>query len=421
LARKPKFVRIGPGLSLGYRRNHVAGTWVLRVADGKGGAVTRAMGTADDFTDADGATVLNYWQAQEKAPISGAQFERTERAAAADCRTRRRSLSGETGGEELTNSARHPGRLNLHFLNKFGDALVTSLTKSKLEAWLNSMALKSPDREAVRRSKDMANRVLSMVKALLNHTLRDPANGITDDHAWRLVKPYHGVAMPRATHFSEAQARTLIEATPDKEFANLLTAGFLTGARYGELIACSGRDFDEEVRTLSVDGKTSPAQSFCNQKRSASFNLFVANEAETNHCFGGVMEPLERVASATPDGDGAATGRSRSRRDVLRPTTLLHFSRYRGGGPSEHYCGELRNECENHRDDLCEGPGQQAPGLHRTWRSVFDGTQGPKLNSKDCLGKNGGARAASRPPLAPSTEILLSEPRHPMERAQTAV
>ena len=80
------------------------------------------------------------------------------------------------------------------------------------------MALKSPDREAVRRSKDSANRVLSMVKALLNHALRDPANGITDDHAWRLVKPYHGVAAPRATHFSEAQARALIEATPDYHY-----------------------------------------------------------------------------------------------------------------------------------------------------------------------------------------------------------
>jgi hypothetical protein len=33
---------------------------------------------------------------------------------------------------------------------------------------------KGPDREAVRRSEDTANRVLSIVKALLNHALRDP-------------------------------------------------------------------------------------------------------------------------------------------------------------------------------------------------------------------------------------------------------
>jgi integrase len=294
------FIRIGPGLSLGYRRNQVAGTWVLRVADGKGGAVTRAIGTADDFTEADGASVLNFWQAQEKAQSVA------------------RNSSGQGVPKPLTVGraaevylekleAKNPrtardtrGRLNLHFLNKFGDALVTSLTKSKLEGWLNSMALKSSDREAVRRSKDTANRVLSMVKALLNHALRDPANGITDDHAWRLIKPYHGVATPRATHFSEAQARALIEATPDKDFAELLTAGFLTGARYGELIACSARDFDENARTLSVDGKTGPRTIILQPEAVRFFQIVCGGRASD--------EPLLRRA------DGARWNRSHQQR-----------------------------------------------------------------------------------------------------------
>jgi hypothetical protein len=67
VARKPVFIRIGPGLSLGCRRNQIAGTWVLRIADGKGGATTRAIGAADDFDEANGATLLDYWQAQGKA------------------------------------------------------------------------------------------------------------------------------------------------------------------------------------------------------------------------------------------------------------------------------------------------------------------------------------------------------------------
>jgi hypothetical protein len=70
IARKPVFVRIAPGISLGYRRNQVAGTWVLKVADGKGGAHTQAIGTADDHDDANGTTVLTFWQAQEKAKVS---------------------------------------------------------------------------------------------------------------------------------------------------------------------------------------------------------------------------------------------------------------------------------------------------------------------------------------------------------------
>ena len=38
-----------------------------RVADGKGGNSTAAIGTADDFQDADGSRVLDFWQAQDRA------------------------------------------------------------------------------------------------------------------------------------------------------------------------------------------------------------------------------------------------------------------------------------------------------------------------------------------------------------------
>jgi hypothetical protein len=53
IAKKPIFVKIGPGASLGYRRNQTVGTWVLRVADGKRGNWTKSIGAADDFADAD--------------------------------------------------------------------------------------------------------------------------------------------------------------------------------------------------------------------------------------------------------------------------------------------------------------------------------------------------------------------------------
>jgi integrase len=65
--KKPYFVRIAPGVGLGYRRNRTAGTWVTRAADGLGGNWTQAFATADDFEDANGTDVLNFWQAQERA------------------------------------------------------------------------------------------------------------------------------------------------------------------------------------------------------------------------------------------------------------------------------------------------------------------------------------------------------------------
>jgi integrase len=258
VARKPVFIRIAPGLSLGYRRNQVAGTWVLRTADGKGGARTKAIGFADDYEDANGATVLDYWQAQDRGRLTGQRSDVPVTTAPPTVRRAAEIYLGVLEAKNARTARDTRGRLKLHFLGKFGDELVANLSKTRLEEWLNSLVAKSHDREMVRRSKDSANRVLSMVKALLNHTLRDPLNRISDDHAWRLVKPFQGVASSRAVHFSVEEARALITAARDQDFAELLTAGFLTGARYGELIACSVRDFDATSMVLRVDGKTGP-------------------------------------------------------------------------------------------------------------------------------------------------------------------
>lgn len=67
IAKKPKFTVIAPGISLGYRRNQGAGTWVVKAADGHGGTWTKGFAIADDHEDADGEHVLTFWQAQDKA------------------------------------------------------------------------------------------------------------------------------------------------------------------------------------------------------------------------------------------------------------------------------------------------------------------------------------------------------------------
>jgi integrase len=65
--RKPYFLPVAPGISLGFRRNLGAGSWLVRCADGKGGSWSKVFATADDFEDADGNTVLTFWQAQPRA------------------------------------------------------------------------------------------------------------------------------------------------------------------------------------------------------------------------------------------------------------------------------------------------------------------------------------------------------------------
>ena len=55
------------GISLMYRRNKTNGTWVLKASDGHGAYWTKGFALADDFEDADGKTVLTFYQAQDQA------------------------------------------------------------------------------------------------------------------------------------------------------------------------------------------------------------------------------------------------------------------------------------------------------------------------------------------------------------------
>jgi integrase len=257
IARKPFFVRIGPGLSLGYRRNQTAGTWVLRVADGKGGARTAAIGYADDHDEADGQRFLTYWQAQERAKVAAAKHGGYRGAEPLTVRAAAEIYLQWLSAKNPRTAADTRGRLNKHFLPRFGNRLITSLTKTMLDGWLASMVAKSDDPERIRRSKDSANRVLTMIKAVLNHAMRDPKNSLTDDSAWRLVKPFPGVSKPRDTRYTDEEVRRLVATAGDKALADLITGAFLTGARYGELAAAQVSHFDARAKTLRVNiGKT---------------------------------------------------------------------------------------------------------------------------------------------------------------------
>jgi hypothetical protein len=111
IAKKPVFAKIGSGVGLGYRRNKTAGTWVARVADGKGRNWTKAVGAADDFDDANGINIPDFWQAQDKARALG-------RAAAGDTGPTKPVAVGQaldsyeadlkTRGSDIGNGSPHP-------------------------------------------------------------------------------------------------------------------------------------------------------------------------------------------------------------------------------------------------------------------------------------------------------------------------
>jgi integrase len=102
---------------------------------------------------------------------------------------------------------------------------------------------------AVRRRRSTANRVLTILKAALNHAHRE-GKCATDD-AWRTVRAFREADAARPRYLSDDGARRPTNACP-RDFRALVTAALLTGCRYGELAAMTAEDFNPDSGTLQV-------------------------------------------------------------------------------------------------------------------------------------------------------------------------
>src|SRR5262249_47424203 len=151
---------------------------VARFRPPAGGAYRKTtLGKADDTGDADGVTVLEFAQAQEKARAWFAEQLEPVIAAA------NRAYTVESGIDSYLEflTAKNPRtagdrerRLDLHLMPTLGSRPVGELDQETIERWHRGMVTKDTDPEAVRRSKDTANRVLTMLKAALNYVYADP-------------------------------------------------------------------------------------------------------------------------------------------------------------------------------------------------------------------------------------------------------
>jgi integrase len=67
IRKKPYWLKLSPGIALGYRRNEGPGTWSVRGTDGHGRLWEKRLALADDLEPAAPPHVLNFWQAQQVA------------------------------------------------------------------------------------------------------------------------------------------------------------------------------------------------------------------------------------------------------------------------------------------------------------------------------------------------------------------
>src|SRR5262249_35340867 len=133
---QPYYRGLEPGLHLGYRKPRAgAGKWLARL-NIEGKYSYHPLGTADDFSDPDGAIILSYKQAQDAA--RKVQVGRGIGTVADAMEAYIRSLEAEGRGRASMTTLRCSA--DAHILPTLGHVEVAKLTHERLQRWFNALA-----------------------------------------------------------------------------------------------------------------------------------------------------------------------------------------------------------------------------------------------------------------------------------------
>jgi integrase len=233
-------------LHLGYRKGKTGGKWVLRRYLGNEKYAVETIALADDHSPANGATVLDFYQAQRKAREAAAPAAPAGPLTVNDALEAYFDRLAQEGSKSLTDAR---GRARNHIIPPLGDKRVADLTRDMLSKWLTGLPGTPEDGDVLRTRRATANRVLTILRAALNQAFRD--GKAASDFQWRTVKPFRGVDAPRLRYFTKDEVRRLINAAQGS-FRDLVKAAAFTGCRYGELGRLRVADFNPDSGTVFV-------------------------------------------------------------------------------------------------------------------------------------------------------------------------
>jgi len=153
-----------------------------------------------------------------------------------------------------------------HILPTLGKIAVGRLTRDKLKNWHRAVAAAAArirakagkvrhrdtggDADAGRRRRSSANRVLTVLKATLNHARAEGKVSCSND-AWADVKPFREADKAKVRYLLDDEITRLVNAcSPD--FRAMVCAALMTGCRYGELCVMKAGDFDSQAGTVTI-------------------------------------------------------------------------------------------------------------------------------------------------------------------------
>ncbi len=268
---EPYWRGLEKGFALGYRRRSSGGTWLARRRQADRSYLEGRVGTADDFQDADGLSILDYAQAQRAARA----WWRAEQRREEGHETRSGPFTvNDAMADYLTAYERRGGKAvyharriaEAHIKPELGCILVAKLTAKKITDWHHEVAEKPPlarskrgrkpnyrtsDKSAdgLRKRRATANRILTVFKAALNQAWK--AGHVASDDAWRRVPPFKGVAAARIRYLTTAECVRLVNGC-EEGFRDLVRGALLTGCRYSELARMQASDFNSDAGVVTI-------------------------------------------------------------------------------------------------------------------------------------------------------------------------
>lgn len=271
--KEPYWRLISEGIHLGYYRGDRGGMWHARVRtpDGKK-YIKESLGQSDDYAVANGKSVLTFSQAQDQARKFAA------RSIHDDNLEDNKPYTVKLAVEDYLDDFRANGKKSLystetqisaHILPAFGDKLVSAITFRQLNAWKNKLATTNKrarsstkfgenqqyvadlknDPEYQRKRRATANRIITILKAILNHAYN--TNRIQTNEAWKRLKPFQHVSEAQIRFLTEAEIIRLLNAC-EPNFRSLIRGALLTGARYGELTNLKISHFSTDNNSILI-------------------------------------------------------------------------------------------------------------------------------------------------------------------------
>jgi Phage integrase family len=227
--KKPYYVRLSPGIHLGYRRNAGAGTWTVRVADG-GAEWIKKIALADDLEGASPPHVLSYWQALDTARALGRRqagefIDESRPLTVAEALDRYEADLKARGGDPY--NARH---VRLHLTGSILSKPVALLGATELRKWRDGLLDKGLTPATVNRTKTGLRAALELAAA------HDPR--ITTQRAWRVgLAALPDAHCARNVILDDGTVRRIVAAAYDYDRAlGVMTeVAATTGARLSQL------------------------------------------------------------------------------------------------------------------------------------------------------------------------------------------